>query len=68
MKVDVMVYYEVNFNDDNDSLCVANNHADFVIWKPQPIDLCWPVMAEWIILYYVHYRKDWFSLNAPASY
>lgn len=30
-----MVYYEVNFDDDNDSLCLANNHANFVIWKPQ---------------------------------
>lgn len=68
MKVVVMVYYEVNFDYDNDSLCLANSHANFVIWKPQTIDLCWPVMTEWIILCYIHYRNDWLSLNAPASY
>ena len=38
-----MVYYEVNFDYDNDFLCLANSHANFVIWKPQSIDLCWPV-------------------------
>jgi hypothetical protein len=63
-----MAYYEVNFDDGSDSLCLVNNHANFIIWKSKHIDQRWPVMAEWIILCSFYYRNDWLLLSVPASY
>lgn len=62
MNVGAIICCEINFDYANSPLCWAHNHANFVIWKSQPVDLCRPVVTDLFIPCCVTYRNVFVTL------